>query len=72
MDDDVTSVEQGLPAGEMMRRLGTDDYAVDAETAGRSASGLEMQLLSAERFNGLESRKSCRRSSAVAQCEIMW
>ena len=55
-----------------MRRLGTDDYAVDAETAGRSASGLEMQLLSAERFNGLESRKSCRRSSAVAQCEIMW
>jgi hypothetical protein len=26
MDDNATSVEQGLSAGEMMRRLGTEDY----------------------------------------------
>ena len=38
MDDNATSVEQGLPAGEMMRRLGTEDYyanAVGRKTAPR-------------------------------------
>ena len=39
MDDNVTSVEQGLPVGEMMRRLGTEDYAVDAVTAAKALVG---------------------------------
>ena len=39
MDDNATSVEQGLSAGEVMRRLGTDDYAVDAVTVAKALVG---------------------------------
>ena len=39
MDDNETSVEQGLSTGEVMRRLTTDDYAVDAVTAAKALVG---------------------------------
>ena len=40
MDDNATSVEQGLSAGEMMRRLTAEDYAVDAVTAAKALVGV--------------------------------
>ena len=33
MDDNETTVEQGLSAGEMMRRLGTEDYYAKGEAS---------------------------------------
>ena len=39
MDDNATSVEQGLSAGEMMRRLTAEDYAVDAVTGAKALFG---------------------------------
>ena len=39
MDDNATAVEQGLSAGEMMRRMTTGDYAVDAVTGAKALVG---------------------------------
>ena len=39
MDDNETFVEQGLSAGDLMRRLTDADYSIDAVTAEKALLG---------------------------------